>query len=63
MAQAAFLADQIPRQLSFKHTVQIWVAWQQRRGATDDPVSICGLLILIPQPRVGAVLDALSHAR
>jgi len=53
MAQAALLADQIPRQLSFKHTVQIWVAWQQRRGATDDPVSIRGLLILIVQPRVG----------
>ena len=29
MAQAALLADQIPRQLSFKHTVQIWIAWQQ----------------------------------
>jgi hypothetical protein len=28
MAQAAFLADQIPRQLSFKHTVQVWNAWQ-----------------------------------
>ena len=26
MAQAALLADQIPRQLSFKHTVQIWLA-------------------------------------
>jgi hypothetical protein len=53
MAQAALLADQIPRQLSFKHTVQIWVAWQPRRGDTHDPVSIRGLLILIAQPRVG----------
>ena len=53
MAQAALLADQIPRQLSFKHTVQIWVAWQQHSGATDDQVSIRGLLILIAQPRVG----------
>jgi len=32
MAQAALLADQIPRQLSFKHTVQIWLAWQQHAG-------------------------------
>jgi hypothetical protein len=53
MAQAALLADQIPRQLSFKHTVQIWVAWQQRGGAMHDAVSINALLILIAEPRVG----------
>jgi hypothetical protein len=51
MAQAALLADQIPRQLSFKHTVQIWMAWQQRGGGA--PVSINALLILIGEPRVG----------
>ena len=38
MAQAALLADQVPRQLSFKHTVQVWIAWQQRGGATHDAV-------------------------
>jgi len=53
MAQAALLADQIPRQLSFKHTVQIWIAWQQRGGGTQDAVSIRGLLALIAEPRVG----------
>jgi hypothetical protein len=53
MAQAAWLADQIPRQLSFKHTVQIWIAWQQRGGGTHDAVSISSLLVLIAQPRVG----------
>jgi hypothetical protein len=53
MAQAALLADQVPRQLSFKHTLQIWVAWQQRSGASHDPVCIRGLLILIAKPRVG----------
>ena len=53
MAQAALLADQIPRQLSFKHTVQIWIAWQQRSGATNDAVSINALLVLIAEPRVG----------
>jgi hypothetical protein len=53
MAQAALLADQIPRQLSFKHTVQIWLSWQQRGGATHDAVSINALLILIAEPRVG----------
>ena len=53
MAQAALLADQIPRQLSFKHTVQIWLAWQQRGGDGCDAGSIQALLVLIAQPRVG----------
>jgi len=53
MAQAALLADQIPRQLSFKHTVQIWIAWQQRGGGTHDAVCIHALLVLIAEPRVG----------
>lgn len=53
MAQAALLADQIPRQLSFKHTVQIWLSWQQRGGATHDAVCINALLVLIAEPRVG----------
>ena len=53
MAQAALLADQIPRQLSFKHTVQIWIAWQQRGGGTHDAVCINALLVLIAEPRVG----------
>ena len=52
MAQAALLADQIPRQLSFKHTVPIWIAWQQRGGGTHDAVSINALLVLIAEPRV-----------
>jgi len=53
MAQAALLADQIPRQLSFKHTVQVWVSWQQRGGGTYDGVCIRRLLFLIARPRVG----------
>ena len=53
MAQAALLADQIPRQLSFKHTVQIWMAWQQRGGGAHDAVCINALLVMIAEPRVG----------
>lgn len=52
MAQAALLADRLPRQLSFKHTVQLWIAWQQR-GGTGGVVSINALLILIAGPQVG----------
>ena len=53
MAQAARLTDQVPRQLSFKHTVQLWMAWQQRGGATHNAASIGALLVLIAEPRVG----------
>ena len=53
MAQAALLADQVPRQLSFKHTVQVWLSWQQRGGATTDGVCILAVLSLIAEPRVG----------
>ena len=53
MAQAALLADQVPRQLSFKHTAQIWLSWQQRGGAMHDGVAIHALLVLIAEPRVG----------
>lgn len=53
MAQAALLADQIPRQLSFKHTVQVWISWHQRGGGSYDGVVMHGLLVLIAQPRVG----------
>lgn len=53
MSQAALLANQLPRPLRFKHTVQVWISWQQRRGATDDGALLSGLMILITQPRVG----------
>jgi hypothetical protein len=53
MAQAALLADQVPRQLSFKHAVQIWLSWQQRGAATHDGVAIHALLVLIAELRVG----------
>ena len=53
MAQAALLVGQVPRELSFKHTVQIWVSWQQRGGGTHDAVTIHALLVLIAEPRVG----------
>ena len=53
MAQAALLADQVPRQLSFKHTVQVWISWHQPGGGSYDGVVMHGLLLLIAEPRVG----------
>jgi len=51
MAQAARYAGVEPRNLSFKHTVQMWAQWTSRglSVATDAPQ----LLTLIAQCKVG----------
>lgn len=53
MAQAATDAGVLPRQLSFKHTVQVWVAWSQRQFLSDAPEDTASLFRLIAQIRVG----------
>jgi hypothetical protein len=53
MAQAAALTDQLPRHLSFKHTVQIWIAWTQYTHPSDHDEKLTELFILIAQQRVG----------
>lgn len=51
MAQAALDADVHPRQLSFKHTVQLWTEWTTHRvDLRTDPDT---LFRLIAQNRVG----------
>lgn len=49
MAQSALLADILPRTISFKHTLQLWLGWQR----TDEPKAISGLLFLIAEQTVG----------
>ncbi len=51
MAQAALLADIIPRQPSFKHTLQLWIVWQ--KSGRYDIDKIDGLFILIAPQQVG----------
>jgi len=53
MAQAALLARRLPRQLSFKHTVQIWIAWAQHGNGAQHDDRLYGLFVLIAQQRVG----------
>lgn len=53
MAQAASLADRIPRQLSFKHTLQLWIAWNQNNNSGINDNRLAGLFILIAQKQVG----------
>jgi DDE family transposase len=53
MAQAALLAHRLPRQLSFKHTVQIWIAWSHHAGGICHEDKIHGVFVLIAQQQVG----------
>jgi len=53
MAQAALLAEQLPRRLSFKHTVQLCIAWTHQVPVAHDPDQFQALLLLIAQQRVG----------
>ena len=52
MAQAATLAECQPRTLSFKHTLQLWIAWDHYSG-TDREGRLYGLFVLIAEQRVG----------
>ena len=53
MAQAAANAAVHPRQLSFKHTVQMWTEWTSRRLCSHRNGNIAVLFTLIAQRRVG----------
>ncbi len=53
MAQAAILGEVLPRALSFKHTLQLWIAWQSQGLGTRDDESLYGLFVLIAERRVG----------
>lgn len=53
MAQAAVEANVQPRQLSFKHTVQVWVAWSQRQFLANGKENLKSLFSLIAYVRVG----------
>jgi hypothetical protein len=53
MAQAASLTDQLPRQLSFKHAVQIWIAWTQYTHQIDYDEKLYSLFVLIAEQHVG----------
>lgn len=52
MTQAALIADILSRQISFRQTVQLSVAWSQSgNGGSGD--EFAGLLVLIAQQRIG----------
>ncbi len=53
MAQAAVQVAVLPRELSFKHTVQVWLAWSQKQFLSDAPEDLTALFRLIAYVRVG----------
>ena len=53
MAQSASLSDLLPRQISFKHTLQIWSAYRHQNGAVDDEEALNILCVLIAESSVG----------
>ena len=53
MAQSALMADVLPRTLSFKHTLQLWLGWSETRKQRGDHHSIDALLTLVATQSVG----------
>ena len=53
MSQAALIAQRHPRQLSFKHTVQMWIAWSEHGKGFRHADQLYCLFTLIAQQRVG----------
>lgn len=51
MVQSAAMADCLPRELSFKHSLQLWLAWRQFADGLEE--DLVDLLCLIVQQRVG----------
>ena len=60
MAEAAHLVQCLPRQTSFKHTVQLWIAWHERGRGIDHDDKRHGLFALIAQQRVGERPDRIE---
>uniref|UniRef100_E6QXH7 Transposase of ISCARN115, IS4 family IS4 group n=1 Tax=mine drainage metagenome TaxID=410659 RepID=E6QXH7_9ZZZZ len=53
MAQSALIADVLPRTLSFKHTAQLWVAWDGMSLSADGMDNITGLFALVAEQSIG----------
>ena len=53
MAQSAVLAHVLPRTLSFKHSLQLWLAWSRQPEPTYEPQYLAQLFELIAARQVG----------
>ena len=53
MAQSALVADVLPRSLSFKHSLQLWLAWSGTSMRADDGNNLIQLLALVAEQSIG----------
>ena len=53
MVRAAIHTQQLPRELSFKHSLQLWLAWSRQGTVSNHGPEASVLLVLIAQKRVG----------
>lgn len=53
MTQSALVSDVLPRMLSFKHTVQLWLAWSGMSARVEDGNNFEKLLALVAEHSVG----------
>ena len=53
MAQSAWVADVLPRTLSFKHTLQLWLAWSGTSAQADVEDNTLQLLALVATKSIG----------
>ena len=53
MAESAIRSDILPRELSFKHTLQIWLTWHRQALITSDSENAAVMFMLIASQQVG----------
>ena len=53
MAEAAVQTGRIPRQLSFKHSLQVWLAWSKLACFVISDDKVMALLTIIAAQQVG----------
>ncbi len=63
MVDTASQAGALPRQLSFKHTLQIWAAWSQRQSLSSREEETEILFVLIAQNARENALIELNHGQ
>jgi hypothetical protein len=53
MLRSALLADVLPRSLSFKHVLQLWLAWRDATVLSNEKEDVTALLMLMSEKTVG----------
>ena len=53
MVQAVFHTNLLPRQLSFKHTLQLWIAFSNHNDPNDLELRKKSLFVLISERKIG----------